>query len=76
MIKNIVKLQNELIQRLFEVQDYQAMYYDKRHIRRQFKERKKVMLKRTNLKTERSTKKFDVRMLRSFKIKKVVNLQT
>ena len=33
------------------------------------------MLKKTNLKTEKLTKKFDVRMLKSFKIKKIVNLQ-
>ena len=76
MIKSIVKLQDELIQRLFEAQDYQTMYYDKKHIKRQFKERDEIMLKRTNLKTKRSTKKFDVRMLRSFQIKRIVNLQT
>ena len=52
------------------------MYYDKKHIRRQFKKEDEIMLRRTNLKTKKSTKKFDVRMLRSFQIKKIVNLQT
>ena len=73
---DIIELQKELIQKLFEVQNYQAMHYDKRHIKRQFRKSDELLLKRTNLKTNRSTKKFDVKMLKSLKIKKVVNLQT
>ena len=60
MTNDIVELQVEFVQRLFEAQNYQAMHYDKRHIKRQFKEEIKIMLKRTNLKTKKSTKNFDV----------------
>ena len=40
MTNDIVELQTEFVQRLFETQNYQVMHYDKKHIRKQFKEKK------------------------------------
>ena len=76
MTNDIVKLQIELMQKLFKVQNYQIMHYDKKHIKKQFEEKNEIMLRKTNLKIEKSTKKFDVKMLKSFKIKRMMNFQT
>ena len=73
--KKIVKLQKQLTKRLIEAQNYQAKYYDKKHTQLVFNEENKIMLRLTNLKTERLIKKLNIRLTKSFVIERVINSQ-
>ena len=74
--KEIIKLQEELTHRLVEAQNYQIMYYDRKHTSRTFSENDQVMLRLTNLKTEKFIKKLDIRFTEFFVIEKMINSQS
>ena len=75
MAKEIVALQEQFTDRISEAQTTQAKYYDKNHTQKRFNLGEQVMLRTTNLKTERPSKKLDVRLLGPFKVVKIVGLQ-
>ena len=73
--KKIVKLQKQFTKKLIEAQNYQAKYYDKKHTQLIFNEKNKIMLRLTNLKTEKSIKKLNIRLTKSFVIERIINSQ-
>ncbi len=73
--RDITALQDNLMQRISEAQDQQARYYDQGHKRVFFKVGDKVMLRTTNLKTERPSRKLSPKLLGPFKVLRQISSQ-
>ena len=69
-------IQSKLTQRVKKAQNFQIIYYDNSHKSLQLDIDKKVMLRITYLKTKRSCKKLDHKLLNLYEIVQKIELQT